>query len=98
MDRWREVCGRGDEFRLHTGFLLSQEEILRLGQLSLIVSVSVPSLILCCSLSLPLCVLSGLVFMIYIWDQSKLLHSNALLCPPHLNETLKGNLHFLLRH
>lgn len=42
MDRWREVCGRGDEFRLHTGFLLSQEEILRSGQLSLIVSVSVP--------------------------------------------------------
>lgn len=33
MDRWSEVCGRGDEFRLHTGFLLSEEEILRLGQL-----------------------------------------------------------------
>lgn len=36
--------------------------------------------------------------MIYIWDQSKLLHSNALLCPPHLDETLKGNLRFPFRH
>lgn len=42
MDRWSEVCGRGDEFRLHTGFLPSQEEILILGQLSLFISVFVP--------------------------------------------------------
>lgn len=97
MDRWSEVCGRGDEFRLHTGFLLSQEEILRLGQPSLIVSVSVPlCLFVLLSFSSALCYLSGFVFMISISDQSSLPHSNALPCPPQLDETLKGNLFLYL--